>query len=136
MSVPNTVLFVSLRDIVVSTMDGYAIRFKAQQPVAVPNFKRVIQAVQSAGCVPYDEAVGGEKIKIKTVEQGRDEETSEREVALIAAMHTIIERDNPVDFNRAGAPQTRSLETISGLEKVTNAERDRVWKKFQTLRNG
>jgi len=136
MSVPQTILFVSLRDMVVSTQDGYAIRFKAQHPTPVPNFKRVIQAVQAAGCVPYDEITSGEKIKIKTVEQGRDEESSEREVALVAAMHAIIDRDNPVDFNRAGFPQTRSLETLSGLEKVTNVERDRVWKKFQTMRNG
>lgn len=136
MSVQKTIPYVSLRDIVVSTTDGYAIRFVANKPVMVPNFKRVIQAVQSAGCVPYEDLVSGQKAHIKTIEQVAADESTEREISIIAAIGELVERDNPIDYNRAGSPQTRSLETLTGLEKISNAERDKAWKKYQAMTRG
>lgn len=136
MSVQQTVKYISLRDIVVPTTEGYAIRFIANEPVEVPNFKRVIAAVNAAGCIPFEEAMGLEKVRVKTIEQVKNEEISERQAMIIAAIGELKERDNPIDFNRAGAPQTRSLEAVTGLDKISNAERDKAWDTYRANQSG
>lgn len=131
MSVQQTVKYISLRDIVVPTTEGYAIRFTANEPVEVPNFKRVIAAVNAAGCIPFEEAMGLGKIQVKSIEQVKNEEISERQAMIIDGIGKLKDRDNPIDFNRSGAPQTRSLEAVTGLEKISNAERDKAWEVFK-----
>lgn len=135
MSVQKTVPYISLRDIVVATLEGYAIRFVASMPTDVPNHRGVIAAVQAAGCVPFRD--GDDKIKpiSRTIEHANEDEVAARKEALYLAIQTILDRDNPVDFNRAGAPQTRSLETITGFDKISNAERDAAWKAFKASQN-
>lgn len=127
--------FISQRDIVIATTDGYSIGFKAGVPSNVPNVKGVLEAVRAAGCVPFDSE--GKRVtgKIDSVEDGLDAAVAARTEAIQAAIFVIVERDNPVDFNRAGAPQTRSLEQISGLEKITNAERDEAWKQYKASKS-
>lgn len=131
MSVQKTVKYISMRDIVVATTEGYSIRFIANEPSDVPNYKRVIAAVGAAGCIPYEEAMGLEKVRVKTIEQAKNDETSERLAMIIDGIGQLKERDNPIDFNRAGAPQTRSLEAVTGLDKISNAERDKAWDVFR-----
>lgn len=132
MSVQKTIPYISLRDIVVATTDGYALRFTAGVPTEVPNYKGVITAVQAAGCMPVEE-VGARVVatKTRTIEDVTDEEAAKRADALQLAIGVIMERNDPIDFNRAGAPQTRSLEQITGFEKISNAERDKAWKAYQ-----
>lgn len=132
MSVQSKIPYISLRDIVVATLDGYSIRFEKGKPVDVPNFKNVINAVNAAGCVPYID--GDEKIApvTRTFEHVTDEQSAARADAIRLAILAIVDRDLPVDFTRAGAPQTRSLETITGFDKISNAERDEAWKSYKT----
>lgn len=133
----QSIPYLSLRDIVVATTEGYAIRFVAGQPVDVPNYKNVIQAVQSAGCMPVEE-VGARVVatKTKTIEEVSDAEAASRADAIQLAISAIVDGGQPIDFNRAGAPQTRSLEKLTGFEKISNAERDKAWKTYQENKEG
>jgi hypothetical protein len=128
MSVQQKVPYISLRDVVVATLDGYSIGFKANTTTYVPNSKRVIAAVQAAGCVPVTEDT--EAPELITIEQYSEEVAEERRIALFAAMDVIREREEPTDYTRNGAPQVRSLETISGFQ-ISNTERDKVWKEYK-----
>ena len=137
MSVQNTIPYISLRDIVVATTDGYALRFVAGEPTEVPNYKTVIQAVKSAGCMPVEE-IGARVIatKTKTIDEVSAEEAAGRADAIQLAIGAIVDGGQPIDFNRAGAPQTRSLEKLTGFEKISNAERDAAWKTYQANKEG
>lgn len=134
MSVQQTVPYISLKDQVVATTDGYALRFIAGEVTDVPNFRGVIKAVQAAGCVPAEE-VGAQVLnKVKkagTVEDHKEQETADRSALIQQAIIAIIDRGEPSDFTRNGSPQTRSLEQLTGLESIKNAERDAEWKKYQ-----
>lgn len=133
MSVEKTIPYVSLRDIVVPTLDGYALRFESGVPTQVPNFKHTIAAVQAAGCVPADEV----KVRVKstTVEEATEAEQNARRDQILVAIGVLKEKGDPIDFNRTGSPQVRSLEAITGFKDISNAERDKAWKAFQASEN-
>lgn len=133
MSVKQTVPYISLKDQVVATLDGYALRFVAGEVVDVPNFKNVIAAVQAAGCVPAEEVgaqVRDKITKTKTVEEHNAETAEERSAKIQMAILAIVHDSEPANFTRNGSPQTRALEQIAGIENIKNAERDAEWKKY------
>lgn len=131
MSTLKKVPYISLRDIVVPTLDGYTVRFVKNVTTHVPNTRNVIKAVQAAGCVPVED--DAEAPKLKTIEDLNDDEVEKRKLALFAALDVIVERNEPTDFTNAGVPQTNSLETISGFQ-VSVTERNKVWKEFKAER--
>lgn len=132
MSVEKTIPYVSLREIVVTSLDGYSLRFEPGVPVNVPNFKHTIGAVQAAGCVPADEVQV--RIKTSTVEEASEAEQAARQAQIIAAIGVLVDKKDPIDFNRSGSPQVRSIETIVGFD-ISNTERDKAWKAYQASKN-
>ena len=132
MSVEKTIPYVSLREIVVTSLDGYSLRFEPGVPVNVPNFKHTIGAVQAAGCVPADEVQV--RIKTSTVEEASEAEQAARQAQIIAAIGVLVDKKDPIDFNRSGSPQVRSIETIVGFD-ISNMERDKAWKAYQASKN-
>lgn len=132
MNAPDTIPYVSLRDIVVPTLDGYALRFVAGEPIQVPNFKNTIAAVAAAGCVPADEVKV--RVKTSTIEEVSETAMLARADEVVAAIGALVAEGSAINFNRAGQPQVRSLEKILGYD-ITPAERDAAWKTFQAQKN-
>ena len=132
MSTSKTIPYVSLRDIVVPTLDGFAIRFIAGEPVQVPNYKNTIAAVQAAGCVPADDVKV--RVKTSTIEEASEADQAKRASEVVAAIGVLVAEGNPIDFNRSGSPQVRSLEKILGYD-ISNAERDSAWKTYKAEQN-
>lgn len=130
MSVQNTVPYISLIDQVVATTDGYTLRFVAGETTQVPNFKNVVAACRSAGCVPAEEIGAQVRGKLGTIEDHREAEDAARSAAIQMAILTVVERGLPADFTRAGVPQNRALEQLTGFASIKNTERDMEWKKY------
>lgn len=117
-------MYVSNRDVTVSTTTGHVIQFKKNVPIYVP--EPVRQILPGYGILPIEGEieVGGEKVEVKPPPPTglrRDEQ-------IYQAIKQLIGSNNPDDFTAGGIPSKKAIEKITGFE-VNVAERNAAWKR-------
>lgn len=122
-------LFVSNRDVMVSSTLGHSIQFIKGVPMHVP--KIMHKVVIERGILPVDggaesasdimaEAESGPKILLAP------EDPSDREAAIAKACRVIAQRNNAKDFTGGGTPNATAVTAALGW-KVDQKEVKDIW---------
>lgn len=134
MAEPKQYPFVSNRDIVVTSLQGYSIRFDKGVPTHVP---KVMHAeVMEKGILPCDD--GGATLSIDKVEDPKPkpkvllapEDPAERAEAIRVVIEALAERNSPKDFSAGGVPTSKAVTAALGWSADAQEIRP-VWDAFK-----
>jgi len=130
---PKQYLFVSNRDIVIVSTQGYAIGFEKGVPMHVP--RAMHSEVMEKGAIPCDQA--GTTLDSSKVEHEpalkllvAPEDALERADAIAPVLAAIAERNNSKDFTAGGVPTAGAVSAVLGW-KAEPIEIRPVWQKYK-----
>lgn len=117
-------LMVSSRDVVVATLFGHRLEFKAGEPLFVPQM--AYAAAVAAGALPADASDPTPEL---AGEIGRfpADEAKQRSVTLIDAIRTMVDENKRGAFTAGGLPSVKWLATATGIQDVTREEMMTAW---------
>lgn len=109
------------RNYILRTTKGHSIAFTKGAKAWVPPI--CVPDAVAIGAVPEDES-----IDVLPAELAPKPElpADERKTRILAAIETLVARNERGDFTAAGMPHCKKLESLCGFE-VYNRERDDVW---------
>ena len=113
------------RNAVITSTLGYAIEFTKGVPTYVP--KEMYKDVMAIGAQAEQSVVDDID---ETPSSPEPTDPIEREALIIRMMESIIELNNPLDFNAAGAPDIKVLHQRLGFP-VHQKERDKLLRRIQ-----
>ena len=117
-------LYVSQRDVTVTSTTGHTIRFAKGVPTAVPYQMR--RLCLERGVLPVDTSAPVLDDDPKPAKPDAPLSMQERDELIREAMVEMIETKKRDDFTATGLPKVDRLAKITGFE-VSMAERDRIW---------
>ena len=117
-------LYVSQRDVTVTSTTGHTIRFTKGVPVSVPYQMR--RLCLERGVLPVDPTQPVLEDEVKPTKPDAPLSQQERDEFIREAMNEMIETKKRDDFTATGLPKVDRLAKITGFE-VSMAERDRIW---------
>lgn len=126
-------LFVSNRNITITSTLGYSIAFERGIPIHVP--KRMHSEVMEKGCLPCDASgkiLDAPEVEVTPVAKVliAPEDADERNAAINTVMETIVKRNNPLDFSAGGVPSAQAVTLALGW-KVDAREIRPLWNKMK-----
>lgn len=118
-------LFTLHRNYSLSTNKGRTFTFIKNEPIWVPPM--CVPDVVAIGAKPVDAADGD----VLPPEQNTAPVTaSEKQDKILAAIETLMLRNQRGDFTASGLPHPKRIEALSGFE-LTNTERDHYWQLYK-----
>ncbi|HYF28588.1 MAG TPA: hypothetical protein VD931_22805 [Baekduia sp.] len=131
---PPQYMFVSNRDIVVTSTRGYSLEFVKGVPMHAP--KPMHAELIEKGILPVADG-GGIDVEAMTEAQGTPkkvllapETQEERDVAIEQAIRAVVERNNPSDFTAGGVPSPTTLTAALGW-RVDMKEIRGIWTRLK-----
>lgn len=135
-SLPTQYMFVSNRDITVTSTRGYSLEFKkgvpqhAPKPMHAELIEKGILPVADDGGIDVEkltEAVDGDAKKVVVTPEDADE----RAVAIETVIKALVEANNPADFTAGGVPSASSLTAALGW-RVDLREVRTIWNRVKS----
>lgn len=118
-------MYVSHRDVYVSTTKGFSYGFKKGVPMyVVPECRADVIA---HGVLPVD---GDMPLQEEVRKASPDPVGEERKNLILAAMAELAQENNSSNFSAAGVPKTNALKRVCGFG-VDMTERDKLWVEYQ-----
>lgn len=118
-------LYVSQRDVTITSTSGHTIHFPKGVPKAVPSDLR--RACLEAGVLPATDTdlsdLGG---RVPTTRPEAPMSPSERDDLIREAIGEMLSTRKRGDFTAAGLPRVDQISKLTGFE-VSPADRDRLW---------
>jgi hypothetical protein len=135
-AMPKQYYFVSNRNVVISSILGYAIEFKKGEPTHVP--RRMHATVMEKGIVPCD--IRGAALDVADIEATPEakvllapEEAEDRAPAIRGVIDAIVKRNSSNDFSAGGVPSASAVTAALGW-KVDAKEIRPIWDKVKQER--
>jgi len=111
---PKQFLFVSQRDIVVTSTQGYSIEFKKGEPTHVP--RAMHKEVLDKGIVAVD-AADAAAVTVEAAPPAvlvAPEDGDARKEKIVEAIRATVKRNSSKDFTAAGVPTAGAVSALTG----------------------
>lgn len=120
-----------LQNLRLDTLSGSVLRFKADEPLFVPN--RAVAAATARGAVmvdPKDRTVHDDLSRLNVDFSGEL-----RQSLLFLAVSTTMKKNSPKDFNGGGSPTVDAIEKLTGFP-VAESEITPVYQLWHQVQDG
>lgn len=127
---PKQFLFVSNRDITITSLIGRSIYFEKGVPTHCP--REMHAEVMEKGIIPVEEA-DATAVTTKAAHVPKSDEPDEpgdREDAITAAVQVLVARNNTKDFSAGGVPTSAAVSAVLGWRADAQSIRP-VWDKLK-----
>lgn len=121
--------FVSSRDVIITSTQGYSLKFEKNVPMHVP--KKMHPEVLEKGILACDKAGKALSLEDQPVDPEATivlapDDAEERAAKIEEAMMAIVKRNNPHDFSGGGVPSAGAVSVALGW-KVDAKEIRPIW---------